>query len=101
MELVSRIGVLLAATTLAGASVFADSRPSYETRWHRGERGRMAPGSARERSRATRRARGAKARRHLAIAIARSGTTRIAAATTATTETTVMTATIVMIARAR
>ena len=41
IELLSRIGVALVATTLVGASVFAESRPSNETRGHRGERGRI------------------------------------------------------------
>ena len=41
IELLSRIGVTLVATTLMGASVFAESRPSNETRGHRGERGRI------------------------------------------------------------
>ena len=50
IELLSRIGVALAATTLVGASVFAESRPSNETRGHRREGGRIERGSAGERS---------------------------------------------------
>ncbi|HJQ38341.1 MAG TPA: hypothetical protein VKB93_14485 [Thermoanaerobaculia bacterium] len=55
LELLSRIGVALAATTLVGASVFAESRPSNETRVRRGEHGRIQRESSGERSRATRR----------------------------------------------
>ncbi len=55
LELLSRIGVALAATTLVGASVFAESRPSNETRGHRREGGRIQRESSGERSRATRR----------------------------------------------
>jgi hypothetical protein len=55
MELVSRIGVVLVAATLGGASAFAESRPSNETRGHRGEGGRIQRGSSGERSSASRR----------------------------------------------
>jgi len=55
IELVSRIGVVLVAATLGGASAFAESRPSNETRGHRGEGGRIQRGSSGERSSASRR----------------------------------------------
>jgi len=55
IELVSRIGVALAATTLVGAFLFAESRPSNETRGHRREGGRIERGSSGERSSAARR----------------------------------------------
>lgn len=54
-QLVSRIGVVLAATALVGASAFADSRPSNETRGHRGEGGRIQRGSSDSRSSTSRR----------------------------------------------
>ena len=53
-QLVSRIGVVLVATALGGASAFAESRPSNETRDHRGEGGRISRGSSDARSSASR-----------------------------------------------
>ena len=53
-QLVSRIGMTLVATALVGASAFADSRPSNETRVRRGEGGRIQRGSSDARTRTER-----------------------------------------------
>lgn len=52
-ELASRIGVALVVTALAGASAFAESRPSNETRSRREEGGRIRRGSSEGRSTAS------------------------------------------------